>query len=940
MTTSTRNAILRHPTTWIGTIILTGCASMAGQQSLTPDHELIALYDNEEVVSGELPNGFNYHIDTWAENASTVEFRLKVDFGSLDEAQDELGYAHFIEHMAFNGTEHYPGQSLTDYLKSTGMDFGGDINAYTDFDETVYQLSVPADQPDLVTEAYQVLADWAGGIQFDPAEVEAEKGVVIEEWRLGNSGEAPVWLQQYQSLYQGTDYIERLPIGTPESIEQATAESLRALYERTYRADRMTLYVSGGLSLGDAQYQIHKAFADLPRATDFEPNRPEVDYQGGRYWVASDETITGSYLEQGRVLRPDPLTTVPGQQDELFSELLIKALEERSEQWGDQQTPMVDVEVYAYFQEDDAYVIDLIASPRGPLSVDHAADLESLWQQLIQHGISKEEYQLYGRRLINDLTVQGDALADYSAAERLDWIKFVTESGMTLFDWDDYIDAGQYLHSYYRHDDFNVWLRKHLTEAPIVAGAVVTPNEVSDWNSDELQAVIEQTASRSVAAMDVVIDEQSELALNRRPGEVTLSVGTEIPNLIRMKLSNGLTVWYYPTDIEQNRVIVNLVSRGGTAVKSREDAVLDLFWSNALMDTPPATMSHSAYLDWQNQHGIDGSVYSFDTSSGLYWDGRPDGIDWMLAMIAHQMQPMTFADATVEEYQVGTRDYLTAFPDTPNGRTEAAIKPFIIDQPGFATLTLDDLEGVTVESLTDYQSQWLAKGTGLDLFVIGNVGQDDLVDALEANLAGVPLPDVSDGAVDPYHWSGQQRVRVPAHGEDRTDIDMRIRLTEAIWDQSQRKTANLTAAMLEDYLMSEIREAQGDSYDVTVGVDQAEPEIPATYLIINTSTAPARAEAVLDTVETALAEPDIWLTDDRLEMVKRQDEESDRRMRNNLYEILEDMEFFTRTDRTLEDYTRMDKIRETIGLKDSRQFLSRVQSSEDRLILTIEPRKN
>ena len=939
MTTSTRNAILRHPTTWIGTIILTGCASMAGQQSLTPDHELLALYDNEEVVSGELPNGFQYHIDTWATGASTVEFRLKVDVGSLDESENELGYAHFIEHMAFNGTEHYPGQSLTDYLKSTGMDFGGDINAYTDYDETVFQLSVPADQPDLVTEAYQVLADWAGGIQFDPAEVEAEKGVIIEEWRLGNSGEDPVWLQQYQSLYQGTDYIERLPIGTPQSIEQATAESLRSLYERTYRADRMTLYVSGGLSLGDAQYQIHKAFADLPRATDYEPNRPEVDYRGGRYWVASDETITGSYLEQGRVLRPDPLTTVSGQQDELFSELLIKALEERSEQWGKQQTPMVDVEVYAYFQEDDAYVIDLTASPRGPLSVNHAADLESLWQQLIQHGISEQEYQVYGRRLINDLTVQGDALADYSAAERLDWIKFVTESGMTLFDWDDYVDAGQYLHSYYRHDDFNAWLRTRLAQAPIVAGAVVTPNEFADWNAGELQVVIERTASRSVAAMDVVIDDQTELALNRRPGDVTLSVGTDIPNLIRMNLSNGLTVWYYPTDIERNRVIVNLVSRGGTAVKSREDAVLDLFWSNVLMDTAPAGMSHSAYLDWQNQHGIDGSVYSFASSSGLYWDGRPDGLDWMLAMIAHQMQPMTFDDATVEEYRVGTRDYLTAFPDTPDGRTEAAIKPYIIDQPGFATLTLDDLGAVTVERLTDYQSQWLAKGTGLDLFVIGNVGQDDLVAALEANLAGVPLPDFGDGAVDPYHWSGPQRVRVPAHGEDRTDIEMRIRLADAIWDQSERKTANLTATMLEDYLMGEIREVQGDSYDVSVGVDQAEPEIPATYLIINTSTAPARADAVIDTLETALAEPDLWLTEKRLNTVKRQDEESDRRMRNNLYEILEDMEFFTRKDRSLEDYTRMDKIREAVRLKDSRQFLSRVQSSGDRLILTIEPRK-
>lgn len=922
------------------TLILAGCATTTGQNPTTPDHDLIAISDNEEVVSGELPNGFQYHIDTWATGSSTVEFLLKVDFGSLDEAEDELGYAHFIEHMAFNGTENYPGNSLTDYLKSTGMDFGGDINAHTGFDETVYQLSVPADQPELVTEAYQVLADWARGIEFDPVEVEAEKGVVIEEWRLGYAGEAPVWLQQYQSLYEGTDYIERLPIGTPDSVRNATADRLRDLYDRAYRADRMTLYVSGGLKLGDTQYQIHKAFADLPRAEDFEPNRPQVDYGTGRYWIGSDETVTSSYLEQLRVLRPEPLTTVAGQRDELFSELLVKALEERTEQWGERQSPNVDVEVYAYLLEDDAFAFDLTASPRGPLTVDHAAGLETLWQQLIQHGISADEYSLYGRRLINDLTVQGDALADYSASERLDWIKYITENGMTLFDWDDYIDAGRYLHNYYNHHDFNAWLRDRLGSAPIIAGAVVTPGEVAAWDVGEFRSAIERAASRTVAVMDVVVDETDEITLNRRPGEVTLAVGTDVPELVRMKLDNGLTVWYYPTDVESNRVIVNLVSRGGTAVKSREDAVLDLFWSHVLMDTAPAGMSHTAYLDWQNEHGIDGSVYSFATSSGLYWEGRPDGLDWMLAMVAHQMQPMTFDDATVEEYRVGTRDYLTAFPDTPDGRTEAAIKPYIIDQPGFAALDMSDLDGVTAESLTEYQSRWLATGTGLDLFVIGNVRQDDLVEALEANLAGVPLPTFGQGGVDPYNWSGPQRVRVPAHAEDRTDIELRIRLSEAVWEQPRRMTANLTAAMLEDYLMSEIREAQGDSYDVTVGVDQAEPEIPATYLIVNTSTAPDRADVVIDTIETALAEPDAWLTEERLAMVKRQREETNRRKRGNLYEILEDMEFFTRPDRTLADYARMDKILEAVRLKDSRRFLSQVQATEDRLTLTIEPRQN
>lgn len=937
MNLCSRNSLLNGAASCVSAILLSSCGTMTAQNSLTPDHELIVLSGNDDVVSGELHNGFEYHIDTWATGASTVEFRLKVDVGSLDEADNEAGFAHFVEHMAFNGTEHYPGQELTRYLESTGMDFGGDINAHTAYDETVYQLSVPSNQPELVKEAYQVLSDWAQGITFDPAEVEAEKGVVIEEWRLGDAGEAPVWKQRYQSLYRGTDYLERFPIGTPESIQNATAESLRALYERTYRADRMTLYVSGDLELADAQYRIQQAFADVPRSDTFKPHRPDVDYSDGRYWVVGDETVTSGYLEQGRVLSFAPLTTISGQRDELFSEVLIKALQERSEQWGMRQAPVMDVEVYDYFLEDGAYAVDLTASSRGELVLSQAADVEGIWQRLIQHGVSAEEYRAYGRRVVNDLRVQGDVMADYSAYERIDWIKVFTESDLALFDWDDYVKAVRDLHNYYSHEDFNAWLADRLSQAPIIAGAVLPPTEIDDWRVSDLRSTIELASNQAVEAATVTLASDLDVPLNRRSGEVVSIEDTVVPDLKRITLSNGLTVWYFPSNVERHRVIVNLVSRGGTAVRSRRDAALDLFWAEVMMNTAPVSMTQSAYDDWQNARGISGSAYSFTTSSGLFWDGRPESLDWMLAMTAHQMQPMTFDEATVEEFRIGTSEYLKAFPDTPDGRVEAAIKPFIIDQPGFATLKPSDLTNINASSIESYHRQWLSKGTGLELFVIGNVSQDTLIDALETNLAGVPLPEYSDGQVDPYQWSGVHDLQVAAHDEDRTDIEMRIRLEQAIWDQHERLAGRITAGMLEGYLMTEIRENQGNSYDVSVGLDQAEPQVPATFLIISTSTAPSQVARVIDTIETALTEPDPWLSEERLTTAKRQAIEANRRESNNLYDILTNLEFYTRSDRSLEDYPRFGKRLAAVGLKDSLAFLERVQAAEDRLTITIEP---
>ncbi len=943
MNTLARTLTPRSKTIWLNigiATLLAGCADMAAQpgQPITPAHDLVMIPGNDEVVSGTLANGFQYHIDTWAQGARTVEFRLKVDVGSLDEAEDEKGYAHFIEHMAFNGTQQYPGNSLIDYLKSTGMDFGGDINAHTYYNQTVYQLSVPSDQRDLVLEAYTVLSEWAQGIEFDPAEVEAEKGVILEEWRLQEAGKTPVWLQQYQSFYAGSDYLDHRPIGTPESIQTATAEQLRNLYQRTYRADRMTLYVSGDLDLGDTQYRIHKHFAGLPKSDDFVPNRPEVDYGPARFSVSSDETVANSYLEIARVFRPEPLTTVTGQQQELYTELLAQALEERGKQWSRQQSPVVDTEIYVYEMEDGAFVIDLTLGAEGRLQPSHAEAGERIWQQLIQHGISADEYQLYGRRLIDDLRIQGDTMADYSAAERLDWIKYVTESGLDLFDWDAYIQAARQLHGYYNHRDFNSWLAAEVAEAPVLGAAVLTHAEFDSWSESQLAKAITSMASRSVAAMDVQVEEAADVSLNRRPGEVIAVEETEVPGLKRITLGNGLVVWFYPSDLEANNVIVNLVSRGGTAARSRENAVLDLFWANVLMESPPAGLSRSGYEDWQAARGIEGSVYSFTTSSGLYWTGRPDNLDSMLAMIAHQMQPMELDSQVVNEYLAGIRDYLAALPNTPDGRTEAALRPYVIDHPGFSSIIPGDLGGVTIETLNQYQSQWLSQGTGLDLFVVGNVREKALTEALAKNLAGVPLPHPSTGSVDPDVWQGSQRIAVAAHEEQRTDIDMRVRLAEPVWDQRQRLVARLASAMLEDYLFNEIREVQGDSYDIQVGVDQAEPTVPATIMMISTSTSPERANAVLGSIDKAMQSPEVWLTDTRLNTIKRQERESNRRMRRNLYDILDDIEFFTRSDRELADYNRADKMLDSVGLKDIDRFMADVNRAEDRLIVTLEPR--
>src|SRR5215468_80440 len=162
-------------------ILLAIAAFAAGAQQLTVDQQLPV---EKEITIGKLPNGLQYYVRANKKPEKRAELRLVVKAGSVLEEDDQQGLAHFIEHMAFNGTSHFPKNEIVSFIESLGMRFGADLNAYTSFDQTVYTLTVPTDQPEVMGKAVQVLEDWAHNVSFDPADVEKERPVIMEEWRL------------------------------------------------------------------------------------------------------------------------------------------------------------------------------------------------------------------------------------------------------------------------------------------------------------------------------------------------------------------------------------------------------------------------------------------------------------------------------------------------------------------------------------------------------------------------------------------------------------------------------------------------------------------------------------------------------------------------------------------------------------------------------------
>ncbi|MEE8367848.1 MAG: pitrilysin family protein, partial [Thermoanaerobaculia bacterium] len=264
------------------------------------------------VTLGTLQNGLTYYVRHNDKPENRAELWLVVNAGSLQEDQDQLGLAHFLEHMAFNGTEHFEKHDLVDYLERIGMRFGPDVNAFTSFDETVYTLRIPTDDPEIIQTALQILEDWTKAISLEDEDIDKERGVVVEEWRLGRGMEARLRDQQFPVLFQDSRYADRLPIGNKTIIEEAPYEALRRFYRDWYRPDLMAIIAIGDFDATSMVAQIRDHFGALrnpeePRARE---TYPVPDHKETLFAITSDveATITTVGIYQKLPKRDRPAT--------------------------------------------------------------------------------------------------------------------------------------------------------------------------------------------------------------------------------------------------------------------------------------------------------------------------------------------------------------------------------------------------------------------------------------------------------------------------------------------------------------------------------------------------------------------------------------------------------------------------------------------------------
>ena len=294
------------------------------------------------VKIGKLRNGLTYYIQKNTRPEKKVELRLAVNTGSILEEDDQRGLAHFTEHMAFNGSKNFQKNDLVSFLQSIGVKFGADLNAYTSFDETVYILPIPTEKKENIEKGFQILEDWASSVSFDDAEIDKERGVVLEELRLGKGADDRMSKIYFPKLFEGSKYGDRLPIGTEDILKNFKYETIRRFYKDWYRPDLMAVIVVGDIEVAEAEQYVKKHFEHL---TNPEKARPRAESEvlprkKSEGIVATDKEATNHYVQIYYTTKKTKVeTTVSDYREYIIKRLFTSMLSQRLQELTQKPNP-------------------------------------------------------------------------------------------------------------------------------------------------------------------------------------------------------------------------------------------------------------------------------------------------------------------------------------------------------------------------------------------------------------------------------------------------------------------------------------------------------------------------------------------------------------------------------------------------------------------------
>ncbi len=535
------------------------------------------------VLAGQLDNGMSYYIRENAYPENRISLRLVVRVGSISETESQKGVAHFIEHMCFNGTEHFEKNSLINYAESIGMDFGAEVNAYTSFEETVYQLEIPADNPEFLETALLIFHDWASAVTFDQEELDKERGVVTEEWRgrLGLNGRMTDAVLPFELA--GSSYVDRLPIGSMDVIANITRDEVVEFYEKWYQPQNMAVVIAGDLDPAATEKLIKQKMGTIPAATT--KNIPEKGYVPARtqkdVLIFPDPEWTYSQVQIVALDEDNkPMTTEADLHRYYLTRMVNEIMNGRfSEITTNPESPWLMAQAINYTETHSATFNGLVFVPKDGMMWDAFARVLDEVDRALLFGATESEFTRVRDSILATENQWYDGVETTTSQSRVSGLVNYFVSGEAFMSDDDFIAAARKHLASITLDEVNARAQE-MFEGRGMLSMIYLPQAYADEMPPKEEIIDFWETYTSAAEMTAYEDAAAQASLMDRPKtKAKVSSKKELKELgsTEYVLSNGVKILIKKTDFDRSVIYMSALSKGGASLVSDADYASAIF---------------------------------------------------------------------------------------------------------------------------------------------------------------------------------------------------------------------------------------------------------------------------------------------------------------------------------------------------------------------------
>ena len=706
---------------------------------------------DNDVRIGKLPNGLTYYIrhNAWPEQCA--EFYIAQRVGSIQENDDQRGLAHFLEHMCFNGTEHFKGNDIVKWCETIGVKFGRDLNAYTSIDQTVYNISnVPTTREGIIDSCLLILHDWADGLLLEPEEIQKERGVIHEEWRLRTSATMRMLERDLPRLYPNSKYGHRMPIGLMEIIDNFQPQVLRDYYEKWYRPDNQAILVVGDIDVDKVEQKIKDLFSPIKMPANPAPVVVEAVPDNAEPIVVVDKDKEMQYSIVEVMFKNDPIPTeMKGNMQYLAIDYIIHActgmLNDRlAEQAQKPDCPYLQGSTgygqYLLSKSKDAFEIDALPKEGQTEAALKAVMIEA--RRAAEFGFTATEYQRYKQNFLSQLDKQ------YSNKDKRYNSQFVKEYVNHYLDndpipsIDDYYQVMKQLVPMLPLEAINQSMAelKLANDSNMVILNMNQEKEGAVYPTEQslLKAVSDARAEKIEAYVDNVKNEPL-IAQQPKAGKIVKEVAGKKFGYKELTLSNGATVVLKQSDLKKDQVILAAEGFGGSSLYGAQDFANIKLFDDVIEASGLGNFSHT-----ELEKELAGKIASASMMLGtqranITGSSTPNDVETLLQLVYLTFTKINKDQESYDNMMKTQELVLKNKLLQPEAVFSDSLSLTLSNHDKrYAPLTIDDLKNVSYDRVLQIAKEQTANAAAFTFTIIGNYDEAQLRPLIETYLASLP----------------------------------------------------------------------------------------------------------------------------------------------------------------------------------------------------------